>query len=158
MLIRIQIGTERCELKQLYNTTDRTRILANVQYINASFMKNASLIAYFPMRRLPNYMRIMMVVSMAMNTILAILIYHVYGNWSKCWVLRAYVLVGIFGQFVNPLVSCSLFTGSKFLCSALVAPVKNENNEVILFILNLEDITDAPVKSDSYRNSLKNSE
>ena len=50
------------------------------------------------------------------------------------------------------------FAGSKFLCSALVAPVKNENNDVILFILNLEDITDAPVKSDSYRNSLKNSE
>ena len=49
-----------------------------------------------------------------------------------------------------------ILAGSKFLCSVLVAPVKNENNEVILFILNLEDITDAPVKSDSYRNSLKN--
>ena len=48
-------------------------------------------------------------------------------------------------------------SGSKFLSSVLVAPVKNENNEVILFILNFEDITDAPVKSDSYRNSLKNS-
>ena len=47
--------------------------------------------------------------------------------------------------------------GSKFLCSVLVAPVKNELNETILFILNLEDITDAPVKNDSYRNSLKNS-
>jgi len=35
--------------------------------------------------------------------------------------------------------------------------VKNEGNETILFILNLEDITDAPIKSDSYRNSLKNS-
>ena len=38
-----------------------------------------------------------------------------------------------------------------------MAPVKNEQNDVILFILNFEDITDAPVKSDSYRNSLKNS-
>ncbi|KAI0240021.1 Potassium voltage-gated channel subfamily H member 2 [Lamellibrachia satsuma] len=47
-------------------------------------------------------------------------------------------------------------SGSKFLCSVLVAPVKNEGNETILFILNLEDITDAPIKSDSYRNSLKN--
>ena len=35
--------------------------------------------------------------------------------------------------------------------------MKNEGNETILFILNLEDITDAPIKSDSYRNSLKNS-
>ena len=47
-------------------------------------------------------------------------------------------------------------SGTKFLCSALVAPVKNEANEVILFILNLEDITDAPVK-EMYRNSLRNS-
>ncbi|KAK2152153.1 hypothetical protein LSH36_338g02006 [Paralvinella palmiformis] len=47
--------------------------------------------------------------------------------------------------------------GTKFLCSVLVAPVKNENNEIILFILNLEDITDAPVRSDHCRNSLKNS-
>jgi hypothetical protein len=44
----------------------------------------------------------------------------------------------------------------KFLCSVLIAPVKNETNEVILFILNFEDITDAPVKTDSYRSSLKN--
>ena len=35
--------------------------------------------------------------------------------------------------------------------------MKNENNEIILFILNLEDITDAPVRSDHCRNSLKNS-
>lgn len=48
-------------------------------------------------------------------------------------------------------------SGTKFLCSVLVAPVKNENNEIILFILNLEDITDAPVRSDHCRNSLKNS-
>ena len=47
--------------------------------------------------------------------------------------------------------------GSRFLCSVLVAPVKNENNEIILFILNLEDITDAPVKTENYRSSLKNS-
>jgi hypothetical protein len=50
------------------------------------------------------------------------------------------------------------FTGARFLCSVLVAPVRNENGEIILFILNLEDITDAPVKNDSYRSSLKNSE
>ena len=48
-------------------------------------------------------------------------------------------------------------SGSKFLCSVLVAPVRNENNDIILFILNLEDITDAPLKKDSYRNALRNS-
>ena len=35
----------------------------------------------------------------------------------------------------------------------LIAPVKNENNDVILFILNLEDITDAPVKTDVQQNT-----
>ena len=49
-------------------------------------------------------------------------------------------------------------TGAKFLCSVLVAPVRNESSEIILFILNLEDITDAPIKNDSYRSSLKNSQ
>ena len=38
--------------------------------------------------------------------------------------------------------------GTTFLCSVLIAPVKNENNDVILFIVNLEDITDAPAKAD----------
>jgi hypothetical protein len=52
---------------------------------------------------------------------------------------------------------CASIPGAKFLCSVLVAPVRNENNEIILFILNLEDITDAPLKNDSYRTSLKNS-
>ena len=40
----------------------------------------------------------------------------------------------------------------------LIAPIKNESNEVVLFILNFEDITDAPYKKESYRNALKNSE
>ena len=43
--------------------------------------------------------------------------------------------------------------GTTFLCSVLIAPVKNENNDVILFILNLEDITDAPVKTDVQRQT-----
>lgn len=47
--------------------------------------------------------------------------------------------------------------GSKFLCSVLVAPVKNENNDVILFILNLEDITHAPTKTEVSQNNLRNS-
>jgi len=33
--------------------------------------------------------------------------------------------------------------------------VKNENNDVILFILNLEDITDAPAKTDVQRQTSK---
>ncbi|XP_053373447.1 potassium voltage-gated channel subfamily H member 7-like isoform X2 [Mercenaria mercenaria] len=36
--------------------------------------------------------------------------------------------------------------GEKFLCSVLIAPVKNEHGEIILFIINYEDITDAPNK------------
>ena len=35
-------------------------------------------------------------------------------------------------------------SGNKFLCSVLVAPVKNEHGEIIMFIINYEDITDAP--------------
>jgi len=47
--------------------------------------------------------------------------------------------------------------GTTFLCSVLIAPVKNENNDVILFILNLEDITDAPVKTDVHRHGSRKS-
>jgi len=35
--------------------------------------------------------------------------------------------------------------------------VRNESSEIILFIVNLEDITDAPLKHDSYRGSLRHS-
>jgi len=48
-------------------------------------------------------------------------------------------------------------TGTRFLASVLVAPVRNESSEIILFIVNLEDITDAPLKHDSYRGSLRHS-
>ena len=48
------------------------------------------------------------------------------------------------------------FSGTKFLCSVLVAPVKNENNDIVLFILNLEDITDAPLKSESQLTPINN--
>jgi len=50
-----------------------------------------------------------------------------------------------------------LFVGTRFLCSVLVAPVRNESSEIMLFIVNLEDITDAPLKHDSYRGSLRHS-
>ena len=49
----------------------------------------------------------------------------------------------------------ALCVGTTFLCSVLIAPVKNENNDVILFILNLEDITDAPAKTDVQRQTSK---
>lgn len=38
--------------------------------------------------------------------------------------------------------------GSKFLASILVAPVKNEHGDIIMFIINFEDITDAPSKTE----------
>lgn len=34
--------------------------------------------------------------------------------------------------------------GSNFLCKMLVAPVKNENSEVILFILNFDELNETP--------------
>jgi len=45
--------------------------------------------------------------------------------------------------------------GSKFLCSVLLAPVKNENGDVILFIINYEDVTDAPLRSDVRNKNFK---
>ncbi|XP_070566834.1 voltage-gated inwardly rectifying potassium channel KCNH6-like isoform X2 [Ptychodera flava] len=39
--------------------------------------------------------------------------------------------------------------GITFLCSVLIAPVKNENDEVVMYILNYEDVTDAPIREDS---------
>jgi len=57
----------------------------------------------------------------------------------------------------QPMWSCDLLVGTRFLCSVLVAPVRNESSEIILFIVNLEDITDAPLKHDSYRGSLRHS-
>ncbi|KAK3109016.1 hypothetical protein FSP39_021204, partial [Pinctada imbricata] len=46
--------------------------------------------------------------------------------------------------------------GSKFRCSVLIAPVKNETGEVIMFIINYEDITEASNKPDIAKN-IKNS-
>ncbi|XP_056007213.1 potassium voltage-gated channel subfamily H member 6-like isoform X12 [Ostrea edulis] len=42
--------------------------------------------------------------------------------------------------------------GSLFLCSVLVAPVKNEQGDIIMFIINYEDITDAPLKNEVVKN------
>ena len=67
-------------------------------------------------------------------------------------------------QLINPaltLLGIDVFSlyisGAKFLCSVLVAPVKNETNEVILFILNFEDISDAPNKEPVPVRNFKNS-
>lgn len=45
-------------------------------------------------------------------------------------------------QFYNFSLSIYLSTGTSFLCSVLVAPVKNENEEIIMCILNFEDISE----------------
>ncbi|CAC5406767.1 Potassium voltage-gated channel unc-103,Potassium voltage-gated channel subfamily H member 2,Potassium voltage-gated channel subfamily H member 4,Potassium voltage-gated channel subfamily H member 5,Potassium voltage-gated channel subfamily H member 7,Potassium voltage-gated channel subfamily H member 1,Potassium voltage-gated channel protein eag,Potassium voltage-gated channel subfamily H member 8,Potassium voltage-gated channel subfamily H member 6,Potassium voltage-gated channel subfamily H member 3 [My len=39
--------------------------------------------------------------------------------------------------------------GTKFVCSVLIAPVKNEHGEVIMFIINYEDITSASNRTHS---------
>ncbi|XP_067122338.1 potassium voltage-gated channel subfamily H member 6-like isoform X3 [Centruroides vittatus] len=39
--------------------------------------------------------------------------------------------------------------GTKFLCSQVIAPIRNEDNFICMFIMNFEDVTDAP-----YRNEL----
>lgn len=36
--------------------------------------------------------------------------------------------------------------GEKFPCSLLLAPVKNEHSEIIMFILNFEDMTEGVKK------------
>ena len=33
--------------------------------------------------------------------------------------------------------------GTQFLCNALIAPVKNEKSEVILFIINFDELNEA---------------
>ncbi|KAG0413205.1 hypothetical protein HPB47_009649, partial [Ixodes persulcatus] len=38
--------------------------------------------------------------------------------------------------------------GSKFLCSQVVAPIRNEDGDICMFIVNFEDVTDAPYKAD----------
>ncbi|XP_077978016.1 voltage-gated inwardly rectifying potassium channel KCNH6-like [Glandiceps talaboti] len=39
--------------------------------------------------------------------------------------------------------------GLTFLCSVLIAPVKNEHDDVMMYILNYEDVTDAPIREES---------
>lgn len=36
------------------------------------------------------------------------------------------------------------FQGTAFLCSVLIAPIKNENGSIIMYIVNLEDVTKSP--------------
>ncbi|KAG8193568.1 hypothetical protein JTE90_000207 [Oedothorax gibbosus] len=38
--------------------------------------------------------------------------------------------------------------GTKFLCSQVTAPIKNEDGEISMFIMNFEDITDAPYRDE----------
>ena len=37
-----------------------------------------------------------------------------------------------------------MFLGTAFLCSVLVAPIKNEAGSIIMYIVNLEDVTSSP--------------
>jgi hypothetical protein len=36
------------------------------------------------------------------------------------------------------------FLGTAFLCSVLIAPIKNETGSIIMYIVNLEDVTSSP--------------
>uniref|UniRef100_T1JNN1 PAC domain-containing protein n=1 Tax=Strigamia maritima TaxID=126957 RepID=T1JNN1_STRMM len=38
--------------------------------------------------------------------------------------------------------------GTKFLCSELIAPIRNENGEICMYILNFEDVSEAPFKDE----------
>ncbi|ESO87949.1 hypothetical protein LOTGIDRAFT_126829 [Lottia gigantea] len=47
--------------------------------------------------------------------------------------------------------------GTKFLCSELIAPVKNAHGEIIMFIINYEDISDqAPISNKTEIKNMKN--
>lgn len=37
-----------------------------------------------------------------------------------------------------------LFSGSKFLCSEVIAPIKSEIDDISLIIINFEDLTTKP--------------
>lgn len=41
-----------------------------------------------------------------------------------------------------------LISGTNFLCSQVTAPIRNEEGEISMFIMNFEDITDAPFRDD----------
>ncbi|GFN92032.1 potassium voltage-gated channel subfamily h member 2-like [Plakobranchus ocellatus] len=43
---------------------------------------------------------------------------------------------------------CLTWSGARFLCSVLVAPVKNETGDIIMFIINYEDITETASKNE----------
>ncbi|GAB6022770.1 hypothetical protein CHUAL_006864 [Chamberlinius hualienensis] len=43
--------------------------------------------------------------------------------------------------------------GSKFLCSELIAPIRSESGDVCMFILNFEDVTEAPYKGEETESS-----
>lgn len=45
--------------------------------------------------------------------------------------------------------------GSNFLCNILIAPVKNEKSEIILFILNFDELSDASDNKFSRSKTLK---
>jgi hypothetical protein len=36
------------------------------------------------------------------------------------------------------------FVGTAFLCSVLIAPIRNENGTIMMYIVNLEDVTSSP--------------
>ena len=42
----------------------------------------------------------------------------------------------------------SVLLGSSFLCSVLVAPVKNEEGVAVMYIVNHEDVTWSPNRDD----------
>ena len=39
-------------------------------------------------------------------------------------------------------------SGTKFLCSQLIAPIRSEPGEVCMYILNFEDLTEAPFRGE----------
>ncbi|GFR68692.1 potassium voltage-gated channel subfamily H member 2-like [Elysia marginata] len=45
-------------------------------------------------------------------------------------------------------MAIKLHVGARFLCSVLVAPVKNETGDIIMFIINYEDITESTSKNE----------
>ena len=55
--------------------------------------------------------------------------------------------ITLFSFLFVPLSSCDFCVGTKFMCSQVIAPIKNEAGEVCMYILNFEDcdaLPDAP--------------
>ncbi|CAH1407199.1 unnamed protein product [Nezara viridula] len=52
-----------------------------------------------------------------------------------------------------PLITATVVTGTKFLCSEVIAPVKSEVDDIRLYVINFEDLTNPSSPLDERGNN-----